>query len=164
MLPATSPPAPSRPLQILMFLNCVAPPLTLLGESLVRRLRRAWLQHHTGRVLKPQEDYTRAWARPRFTLEQRTADLLLNMSLALMFGSGMWVGKGAEARRGGGGAGVGCLCLHMHTLEACFLWWGRGLPWGRANKGMRRGQTVNASGVQAVTLPAASPLPIARVA
>lgn len=36
-----------------------------------------------------QEDYNQAWANIPFTMEQRAADAMLNISLALLFGSGM---------------------------------------------------------------------------
>lgn len=37
----------------------------------------------------PQAHFDTAWAIPRFTLEQRVADAMLNVSLALLFGTGM---------------------------------------------------------------------------
>lgn len=45
--------------------------------------------HRTVCSPRAQSQYDEAWSRPRFTLEQRTADLLLNAALALLFGSGM---------------------------------------------------------------------------
>ncbi|KAG2492376.1 hypothetical protein HYH03_009324 [Edaphochlamys debaryana] len=72
---------------ILMCINCASPLLNALSDELWQKALRCRVRHCLRWPL--QADFDTAWARPVFTLEQRTADLLLNACLALMFGSGM---------------------------------------------------------------------------
>ncbi|PNH10237.1 hypothetical protein TSOC_003037 [Tetrabaena socialis] len=74
-------------IMILMIINTVGPLLTVAVEQLLQAFLRFRVLHCM--CWPVQADFDRAWARPRFTLEQRTADLLLNAALALLFGSGM---------------------------------------------------------------------------
>ncbi|GFR43532.1 hypothetical protein Agub_g4628 [Astrephomene gubernaculifera] len=74
-------------IMILMLINCASPLLNLAVEGGLLAALRLRVRYILAWPL--QADYDAAWARPRFTLEQRTADLLLNASLALLFGSGM---------------------------------------------------------------------------
>ncbi|GLI61618.1 hypothetical protein VaNZ11_004036 [Volvox africanus] len=72
---------------ILMIINISGPLLNLLLEEALLISRRCCVLYCIAWPL--QSDYDVAWSRPRFTLAQRIADLLLNVSLALLFGSGM---------------------------------------------------------------------------
>ncbi|GLI61617.1 hypothetical protein VaNZ11_004035 [Volvox africanus] len=72
---------------ILMIINISGPLLNLLLEEALLISRRCCVLYSIAWPL--QSDYDVAWSRPRFTLAQRIADLLLNVSLALLFGSGM---------------------------------------------------------------------------
>ncbi|GIM10369.1 hypothetical protein Vretimale_14115 [Volvox reticuliferus] len=72
---------------ILMIINVSGPLLNLLLDEALLIARRCWVLYCIKWPL--QSDYDVAWSRPRFTLAQRIADLLLNVSLALLFGSGM---------------------------------------------------------------------------
>lgn len=70
-----------------MFFNILSPLLQLLTDLSFKWAERCKLLHcsETG----GQDQFNFAWQRPEFTLEQRTADVLLNLTLALVFGSGM---------------------------------------------------------------------------
>ncbi|GLC71210.1 hypothetical protein PLESTF_001090500 [Pleodorina starrii] len=72
---------------ILMMINVGSPLLTLAVEALLQTARQCCVRYCITWPL--QSDYDTAWAKPRFTLAQRVADLLLNVSLAMLFGSGM---------------------------------------------------------------------------
>ncbi|KXZ44892.1 hypothetical protein GPECTOR_61g845 [Gonium pectorale] len=83
---------------ILMLLNLVSPLLNMAIDWAWQLALRCRLRFCVAWPL--QADYDTAWARPRFTLEQRTAgkqqgfilrgqDLLLNATLAMLFGTGM---------------------------------------------------------------------------
>eukprot|EP00198_Chlamydomonas_reinhardtii_P006097 XP_001695433.1 predicted protein [Chlamydomonas reinhardtii] len=74
-------------IMILMLINTASPLLNIATEAAWQALLRCRVHYCLTWPL--QGDFDEAWARPRFTLEHRTADLLLNASLALLFGSGM---------------------------------------------------------------------------
>ncbi|KAG2447732.1 hypothetical protein HYH02_007192 [Chlamydomonas schloesseri] len=74
-------------IMILMCINVASPLVNIATEAAWQALLRCRV--HFCLTWPLQGDYDEAWARPRFTLEHRTADLLLNASLALLFGSGM---------------------------------------------------------------------------
>ncbi|KAG2430235.1 hypothetical protein HXX76_010333 [Chlamydomonas incerta] len=74
-------------IMILMLINTASPLVNIATEAAWQAFLRCRVHYCLTWPL--QGDYDEAWARPRFTLEHRTADLLLNASLALLFGSGM---------------------------------------------------------------------------
>ncbi|KAG2449462.1 hypothetical protein HYH02_005607 [Chlamydomonas schloesseri] len=74
---------------ILMMINVTSPFVRTIVEYSVKfAMRIRLLFCHCGGLAAP-EAYNIAWRTPQFTLEQRTADILFNLTLALMFGSGM---------------------------------------------------------------------------
>ncbi|PNW77912.1 hypothetical protein CHLRE_10g456600v5 [Chlamydomonas reinhardtii] len=74
---------------ILMMINVTSPFVrTIVEYSIKFAMRVQLLFCHCGSLSAP-EGYNIAWRTPQFTLEQRTADILFNLTLALMFGSGM---------------------------------------------------------------------------
>ncbi|KAG2490975.1 hypothetical protein HYH03_010649 [Edaphochlamys debaryana] len=76
-------------IMILMMINVSGPFVrTLIDFGMRIWMRCSLLFLHCGRLATP-EDYNTAWRTPPFTLEQRVADLLFNVTLALLFGSGM---------------------------------------------------------------------------
>ncbi|MEW5306486.1 MAG: hypothetical protein WDW36_008945 [Sanguina aurantia] len=73
-------------IQILLIVNLSSPLVMLVSDwSFMKAMR--FLVYHT--ESSTQEDYNQAWANIPFTMEQRAADAMLNISLALLFGSGM---------------------------------------------------------------------------
>ncbi|KAG2433251.1 hypothetical protein HXX76_008319 [Chlamydomonas incerta] len=76
-------------IMILMMINVTAPFVrTIVEYSIKFAMRLRLLFCHCGGLSAP-EGYNIAWRTPQFTLEQRTADILFNLTLALLFGSGM---------------------------------------------------------------------------
>lgn len=70
-----------------MLFNIASPILELLTDFSFKWSERCILLHCSKRG--GQDQYNHAWLKPAFRLEQRTADMLLNISLAMLFGSGM---------------------------------------------------------------------------
>ncbi|MEW5297145.1 MAG: hypothetical protein WDW36_000372 [Sanguina aurantia] len=74
-------------IMVLMLINCITPVLNVFLTLAKKWLSRFWVSRCMRNA--SQAHFDTAWAIPRFTLEQRVADAMLNTSLALLFGTGM---------------------------------------------------------------------------
>ncbi|MEW5314470.1 MAG: hypothetical protein WDW38_005967 [Sanguina aurantia] len=74
-------------IMVLMLINCITPGLNVFFTLAKKWLSRIWVSRCMRNA--SQAHFDTAWAIPRFTLEQRVADAMLNISLALLFGTGM---------------------------------------------------------------------------
>ncbi|GLC33556.1 hypothetical protein PLESTM_000084200 [Pleodorina starrii] len=74
---------------ILMMINVAGPLIRSVVDASVKwALRAKLLYGHMGKLSAP-EDYNAAFRTQQFTLESRISDVLFNVTLALLFGSGM---------------------------------------------------------------------------
>ncbi|GLI59906.1 hypothetical protein VaNZ11_001948, partial [Volvox africanus] len=78
---------------ILMMVNVAGPILRSLENWISKLIWQIWLLygHHCRSSTKPptMEVYQEAFGKSQFTLEERISDVLFNLTLALLFGSGM---------------------------------------------------------------------------
>ncbi|EFJ47418.1 hypothetical protein VOLCADRAFT_105141 [Volvox carteri f. nagariensis] len=76
-------------IMILMMINVAGPLIRSALDIVFKRALHIRLVHiHMGRLAAP-EDYNLAFRNRQFTLEERISETLFNVSLALLFGSGM---------------------------------------------------------------------------
>ncbi|GIL52929.1 hypothetical protein Vafri_8662 [Volvox africanus] len=74
---------------ILMMINVAGPLIRSFVDIAVKWVMRTRLLYvHMGKLAAP-EDYNAAFRNRQFTLEERISDVLFNLTLALLFGSGM---------------------------------------------------------------------------
>ncbi|GIL83284.1 hypothetical protein Vretifemale_12126 [Volvox reticuliferus] len=74
---------------ILMMINVAGPLILSSVDVAVKLAMRAQLLYvHMGKLASP-EDYNAAFRNRQFTLEERISDVLFNLTLAFLFGSGM---------------------------------------------------------------------------
>ncbi|GIL52923.1 hypothetical protein Vafri_8662 [Volvox africanus] len=80
---------------ILMMVNVAGPILRSLGNWISQLIWRTWLLYGhychccSSNKLPTLEVYKEAFGKCKFTLEERISDVLFNLTLALLFGSGM---------------------------------------------------------------------------
>ncbi|KAG2433250.1 hypothetical protein HXX76_008318 [Chlamydomonas incerta] len=76
-------------IMILMMINVTSPFVRSISERITKLILQLQVMFlHCGRLHTP-EQFNNAWRTPAFTLEQRSSDILFNLTLALLFGSGM---------------------------------------------------------------------------